>query len=467
MSEQSNDTQPNPEPIEAAPAAAAEATETTETQETTEVTEVQETKEATEPTTENKSAEANEANEADAEKAAKAAEDKARQARVAPLYRAFRAKRSIQGRIEAVIKGGFEIRVGKVRAFCPHSQIDTQRVEDAESFVGKTLPFRITQLRRGGDDVVVSRRQLIEDERREEAGAVRATLIEGAVMLGRVSGLAKFGAFVDLGAGVTGLVHITELSHGRVAKPEQAVQVGEAVRVKILKLEDDNKRVSLSIRQASEDPWSSAGDTFAAGSQYPGKVLRLADFGAFVELAPGVEALAPASEFPPARLGWAEALPVGSEHQWQVLNVDAKRRRISVTLPFEGEALPETLEVGSHVKGKVQRIERYGVFVWLGPGKVGLMPNALTGTRPGTDLGREFPVANEIEVEIVAVDDNGRIRLGVRGAAEAAAKRQADRRPRSDRPRRRKERLPEGPPASDSSEGFGSQLADKLKDALG
>ncbi|MEE8412449.1 MAG: hypothetical protein V3S47_08085, partial [Acidobacteriota bacterium] len=137
-----------------------------------------------------------------AEAEEKAAELKARQALVAPLYRAFRGKRGINGRVEKTIKGGYEIRIGKARAFCPHSQIDVQRVDDPEAWVGTTHLFQITQLRRGGDDVVVSRRAVIEAERREEASAVRATLIDGAVMLGRVSGLAKFGAFVDLGAGV-------------------------------------------------------------------------------------------------------------------------------------------------------------------------------------------------------------------------------------------------------------------------
>jgi len=412
-----------------------------------------------------------EADPAAAEKAAteKAAAEKARQARIAPLYRAFRAKRSMNGRVEGLIKGGFEIRLGKVRAFCPHSQIDVVRVEEPESFVGKSFAFRITQLRRGGDDVVVSRRALVEDERREEAGAVRATLIEGAVMLGRISGLAKFGAFVDLGAGVTGLVHLTELSHGRVARAEQAVQAGEAVRVKILKLEDDNKRISLSIRQASEDPWASVENSFKEGESYPGKLLRIADFGAFIELSPGVEALAPASEFPPSRLGWADGLELGSEGRWQVLNVDSGRRRISVTLaPAEGAAAAIQVAAGASIRGKVQRIERYGVFIWLGPGKVGLMPNALSGTRPGTDLARQFPIAEEIEVDVLDVDDAGRIRLAAKGQGEkAAARRPQDRPGRGDRPRRKKERLPDGPPASDSSEGFGSQLADKLKDALG
>ena len=405
-----------------------------------------------------------------AEAEEKAAELKARQARVAPLYRAFRGKRGINGRVEKTIKGGYEIRIGKARAFCPHSQIDVQRVDDPESWVGTTHLFQITQLRRGGDDVVVSRRAVLEAERREEASAVRATLIDGAVMLGRVSGLAKFGAFVDLGAGVNGLVHITELSHGRINRVDQAVHVGEPVRVKILKLHDDSDRISLSIRQASEDPWASVTETYEVGGVYAGKVLRLADFGAFIELSPGVEALAPASEFPPALAGWKDGLTPGSEQSWRVLKVDTERRRISLTPGGDGAVAPlPELAPGVELNGKVQRIEPFGVFVWLGPGRVGLMPNILTGTPPGTDLERHFPIATEVDVEVVGIDDRGRIRLAKKGAARQTGRNGESDSARRERPRRRapREERPPQTPISDSTEGFGSLLADKLKDALG
>ena len=405
---------------------------------------------------------------AEAEK--KAAELKARQAVVAPLYRAFRGRRGIAGRVERTIKGGYEIRIGKARAFCPHSQIDVQRVDDPESWVGATHTFQITQLRRGGEDVVVSRRAVIEAERREEASAVRATLIEGAVMLGRVSGLANFGVFVDLGAGVTGLVHITELSHSRIKRVDQAVHVGEAVRVKILKLRDDSDRISLSIRQASEDPWASVTETYEVGGVYAGKVLRLADFGAFIELSAGVEALAPAREFPPSRGGWKDGLTPGSGHPWRVLNVDTERRRISLTPGGDGAAgpLPE-LAPGVELNGKVQRIERFGVFVWLGPGRVGLMPNVLTGTPPGTDLERRFPIATDVDVEVVGIDDRGRIRLAKKGATRQTGRNGDGGSVQREPPRRRAPRAERPPqaPISDSTEGFGSLLADKLKDALG
>jgi len=155
------------------------------------------------------------------------------------------------------------------------------------------------------------------------------------------------------------------------------------------------------------------------------------------------------------------------ERPWLVLRVDPDQRRISVTLPADGDVAIPDVAPGATVTGKVQRIERYGVFVWLAPGKVGLVPNALTGTPPGTDLARRFGIADDLEVDVVEVDATGRIRLAVKGAAEAAARRRSERAPRADRPRRRRERTPEAPPMSDSNEGFGSLLADKLKDALG
>jgi small subunit ribosomal protein S1 len=174
----------------------------------------------------------------------------------ASLYRAFRSNRPLEGHVERVIKGGYEIKVGRARGFCPHSQMDVQRVEDGEVHVGKTYMFRITQVRRGGADVVLSRRMLLEEARKEEAKAVHATLIEGSIMQGHIAGTAPFGAFVDLGAGVMGLVHVSELSHSRVTEVAGAVNVGDTVQVKILKLDDKRGRVSLSIRQAEADPAS-------------------------------------------------------------------------------------------------------------------------------------------------------------------------------------------------------------------
>ena len=398
----------------------------------------------------------------------------------AAVARAFRLGLPVEGRVEQVIKGGYEVRVGRSRGFCPHSQIDLHRVEKPEEYVGKSFAFRILQMRRGGEDLVLSRRALLEAEKAEEAKAVRATLLEGTVMLGRVAGLADFGAFVDLGAGVMGLVHLSELAHSRVARVADAVQVGERVRVKILKLDDSTGRISLSIRQAEEDPWVRLAQAYPVGSVHRGKVVRVTAFGAFVEMARGVEALAPAREFPPAVEGFEAALPPGTEGDWIVLSVEADRKRMSIApAPEPGSPEAAKVEVGARLQGKVQKAERFGVFVWLGPGKVGLVPAAMTGVPRGTDLARKFATGQDLEVEVSEVAEDGRIRLslpGVEPVPAPAPRTPAPARKGTDRPRRDRERdrdrergrdrRDDAPPAAAGSGSFGTSLGDLLRAAM-
>ena len=398
----------------------------------------------------------------------------------AAVARAFRLGLPVEGRVEQVIKGGYEVRVGRSRGFCPHSQIDLHRVENPEEYVGKSYAFRILQMRRGGEDLVLSRRALLEAEKAEEAKAVRATLLEGTIMLGRVAGLADFGAFVDLGAGVMGLVHLSELAHSRVAKVSDAVQVGERIRVKILKLDDTTGRISLSIRQAEEDPWVRLAQAYPVGSVHRGKVLRVTPFGAFVEMARGVEALAPAREFPPASEGFEAAVPPGAERDWIVLSVEAERKRMSIApAPEPGSPEAAKVEVGATLQGKVQKAERFGVFVWLGPGKVGLVPAAMTGVPRGGDLGRKFPTGQEITVEVSEVAEDGRIRLSLPGVEAAPAPaprapapaRKGAERPRRDRDRERerdrgRDRREEPAQPGAGSGSFGTSLGDLLRAAM-
>lgn len=409
-----------------------------------------------------------------------------RRPRDGAVIRAFRGGVPVEGLVEKVIKGGYEVKVGRCRGFCPHSQMDVHRVDDPESHLGKTYAFKILQLRRGGEDVVVSRRALIEAEHEDEMKAVRATLIEGAVMTGRVARLAEFGAFVDLGAGVTGLVHLTELAHGRVVRAADVVAVGDRVPVKVTKLDDATGKISLSIRQAITDPWSSVTSLFEVGKAYPGTLKRFAEFGAFVELRRGMEALAPAREFPPSPDGWKAGLDVGSSHDWVVIAVDAERRRITVIPAFDGwEALLGTdLTPGRKLGGRVSKAEAFGVFVWLGPGKIGMVPRVWSGAASGPGFEARFPVGSPLAVEVVDVQDGGkRIRLSVEGvdrdAADAAQARQRDaaakprREPRVERearpPRepRRREPMAPSPAATAPGDGFGSHLGDALRAALG
>ncbi len=395
------------------------------------------------------------------------------------VARAFRAGLPVDGKVEKVIKGGYEVQVGRCRGFCPHSQIDLHRVDTPEEHVGKTYKFKILQMRHGGDDVVVSRRALLEADRIEEAKAVRATLLEGTVMQGRVARLADFGAFVDLGAGVTGLVHVSEIGPARVARPSDALQVGQRVAVRVLKLDGETGRISLSIRQAQEDPWKDVAEHFEVGKVYPGTVSRTADFGAFVEMSPGVEALASSREFPPSAAGWADGLGTGTTAEWLVISVEPERRRMSLApAPAPGVSSGTVaLDAGSKLRGKVQKVEKFGVFVWLGPGQVGLVPNAWTGTARGTDLVRHFPIGKDVDVTLVDVADGGRrIRLTMDEAATAASEGAAEHRAHAPahgtdrrgadrgRQRERPERHDEAPPQPQGS--FGTNLGDALKSAL-
>jgi ribosomal protein S1 len=394
-----------------------------------------------------------------------------RRRRPSPFLRALRAGLPVEGTVEKVVKGGYEVRVGSARAFCPHSQIELQRVEEPEAYVGKTLAFRVLEVRRGGDEAVVSRRALLEEERAEQAKAVRATLLEGAVMRGRVARLADFGAFVDLGAGVIGLVHVSEISYGRIAHPSEAVQVGDSVWVRILKLDEQTGRISLSIRQAQEDPWKEVGSRFEKGKIYPGTVRRLASFGAFVELGPGLEALAPAREFPPARSSWSEGLEPGSRRDWVVLAIEPERRRITVA-PWAGEGflLPGARpEVGATVRARVQRADAQGLRIWLGPTQCGFVPREWTGVGRPAELLRRFPQGADLSVEVVEISEETGPRCAVAGVKPRPVEDRAgkeDRRQKNGRPggpgsRPQAREDPPSPPAA-----FGTNLGEALRAAF-
>lgn len=405
------------------------------------------------------------------EKTAERAPGPRKRPRDPALARAFRTGRPLSGKVERTIKGGFEVRLGRHRAFCPFSQMDLHRVEQPEEYVGRSFLFTVIQFRRGGDDIVISRRTLLEEDRTEEAKAVRATLIEGAVMWGRVASVADFGAFVDLGAGVTGLVHISEIGHARVEKVADEVNVGDWVQVKILKLHGGRGRISLSVRQAAGDPWRGLAERLEIGNVYTGRVNRIADFGAFVEIEPGIELLAHSKDFPPSATGWSHGLEPGREGEWLLTALDPDRRRGSVVpAPEEGAASsPLALEVGTIVKGRVQRVEKFGVFVWLAHGQVGLIPGAWTGVPRNTDLRRRFGVGNEIEVSVVEVSEEGRrIRLAVKGVTpEETAPRQTERERKAGPARTAPSRQRgNGAPDESPSTSFGTSLADVLKAAL-
>jgi small subunit ribosomal protein S1 len=251
------------------------------------------------------------------------------------LEDAFHARLPVEGRVERAVKGGYEVRVAGQRAFCPVSQIDLHRNTDPAEHEGRVYTFRIIEYKEGGRNLVVSRRALLEEEQRAGAAEVRRSIVAGAVITGRVTSVREFGAFVDLGAGVQGLLHVSEMGWSRVADTGQVVAPGEEITVKVLRVDDATQKIALGLKQLTADPWSAVDATYAVGQVRSGRVTRVADFGAFVELEPGVEGLVHTSAFAAAGLAGkadvAKKFPPGTDLEVVVLEIDASARRISLS----------------------------------------------------------------------------------------------------------------------------------------
>jgi small subunit ribosomal protein S1 len=258
------------------------------------------------------------------------------------LEDAFRAGLPVEGRVERAVKGGYEVRIARQRAFCPVSQIDVRgnrrpaeagHDEEGTEHIGRVYKFQIIEYKEGGRNIVVSRRVLLEAEQRANADEIRQSIVEGAVMSGRVASVRDFGAFVDLGGGVQGLLHVSEMAWERVPDARQFVTSGDEITVKVLRIDADKQKISLGLKQLAADPWSRAAGTYKAGELRTGRVTRVAEFGPFVELEPGVEGLIPLSESGvPREADVKKAFRVGDQLQVVVLDVDAAARRIRLSV---------------------------------------------------------------------------------------------------------------------------------------
>jgi small subunit ribosomal protein S1 len=252
---------------------------------------------------------------------------------------AYRSGLPVEGTVEGINKGGYEVRIGHSRAFCPLSQIDIVRTADPAVHVGGRYTFRIVEYKEGGRNIVVSRRALLEEEQQARAAEVRRTIVPGAVVKGRVVSVRDFGAFVDLGGGVQGLLHVSEMGWSRGMDPSEAVTPGEEITVKVLRVDEDTRKIALGLKQLTEDPWSTVPVRYEVGQVHAGRVTRLAEFGAFVELEPGIEGLAHASTFAPSGPGgWTRAVPVGTTAAFEILSIDPEKKRMGVALVPEGSA---------------------------------------------------------------------------------------------------------------------------------
>ncbi len=279
--------------------------------------------------------------------------------RLREIESAAENKIPLPGKVKKTNKGGFEIDLHGVRAFCPFSQIDVGYCENPEQFVGQDLSFRIITFERGGRNIVVSRRKILEEESKAAAVETREKLELGAVFPGVVRRLQPYGAFVDIG-GIDGLVHVSEISHTHVRDPKDRLKVGQEVQVKVIKMEalgTKQERVSLSIKQLEEDPWANAAEKWRVGTTVRGKVARLTDFGAFVELEPGVDGLVHISQISADRIEHPrDALSVDQEIEARVLDVDGGSRRISLSMRPEGEDRPTPR--GDHGGSRPHRREK-------------------------------------------------------------------------------------------------------------
>jgi small subunit ribosomal protein S1 len=330
---------------------------------------------------------------------------------------------AVEAKVTAVVKGGkgLECDVNGIRAFLPASQVDTMRVEDQSVYVGQKLTCEIVELDREANNVILSRRKLLEKAGLEAKKKTMAELAEGQVREGTVKTILPFGAFVDLG-GVDGLVHVSDMSYSRVNDPNDAVKIGQTVKVQVLKIEEGGRRISLGMKQLLVDPWTVAAEKYKKGASVKGKITNLAAFGAFVEIEPGLEALIPISEMTyKKRINHpSEILTKGQEVEVSILEIDPARRRMSTSLrafePDPWAGVERHYLLNTVVPGKVTRITDFGAFVELEPGLDGLVHISEISDKPVQRASDAVRAGQEVQVRVLNVSEaDRRISLSLKG----------------------------------------------------
>ena len=327
----------------------------------------------------------------------------------------------VTGRISGKVKGGFTVDIREVRAFLPGSLVDVRPVRDPGYLEGKELEFKIIKLDRKRNNVVVSRRAVVETENSAEREQMLERLTEGTIVTGVVKNLTDYGAFVDLG-GVDGLLHITDMAWKRVRHPSEVVNVGDELQVRVLKYDRERNRVSLGLKQLGEDPWENIARRYPANTRAFGKVSNVTDYGAFVEIEPGVEGLVHVSEmdWTNKNVNPSKVVQLGDDVEVMVLDVDAERRRISlgikqcVSNPWE--AFAAIFKKGDKVSGQIKSITDFGVFIGLDGGIDGLIHlSDISWSSTGEEAVRELKKGDNLEAVVLAVDpERERISLGVK-----------------------------------------------------
>ena len=341
------------------------------------------------------------------------------------LEKAYDEQATVLGLVNGKVKGGFTVELNGVRAFLPGSLVDTRPVRDADHLLGKELEFKVIKLDQKRNNVVVSRRAVIESESSQDREEVLANLSEGAEVKGTVKNLTDYGAFVDLG-GVDGLLHITDMAWKRVKHPSEIVNVGDEITVKVLKFDKDRTRVSLGLKQLGQDPWAAIAENHPVNSKLTGKVTNLTDYGCFVEILDGVEGLVHVSE-----MDWtnknihpSKVVSLGDVVEVMVLEIDEERRRISLGLK-QCKANPwaqfaETHNKGDKVVGKIKSITDFGIFIGLDGGIDGLVHlSDISWNVQGEEAVRNYKKGDEVAAVVLQVDAvKERISLGIKQLEE-------------------------------------------------
>ena len=337
------------------------------------------------------------------------------------LEKAFEAGDTVKGLINGKVKGGFTVELGTVRAFLPGSLVDVRPVRDTAYLEGKEQEFKVIKLDRKRNYVVVSRRAVVEEEYSAERDQLLKNLEEGMEVTGVVKNLTDYGAFLDLG-GIDGLLHITDMAWRRVKHPNEVVEIGQEIQVKVLKFDRDRQRVSLGLKQMGEDPWVNISRRYPESTRVFGKVTNIADYGCFVEIEEGVEGLVHVSE-----MDWtnknihpSKVVNLGDEVEVMVLDIDEERRRISLGIkqcamnPWDEFGV--THKKGDHVSGKIKSITDFGIFIGLDGGIDGLVHlSDISWDEPGEQALRRYKKGDELETVVLSVDpERERISLGVK-----------------------------------------------------
>ncbi len=337
------------------------------------------------------------------------------------LEKAFEQQSIVTGVMTGKVKGGYTVSINGVRAFLPSSLVDVRPVRDPSYLEGKELEFKVIKIDRKRSNVVVSRRAVVEKEISAERQALLSNLEEGQVVKGVVKNLTDYGAFVDLG-GIDGLLHITDLAWKRVKHPSEVLKIGDEIEAKVLRYDRERNRVSLGLKQLGDDPWVDITRRYPERTRLFGKVTNITDYGAFVEIEPGVEGLVHVSE-----MDWTnknvhptKVVQLGDEVEVMVLDIDTERRRISLGMkqcqPNPWQEFAANHNKGERIKGKIKSITDFGVFVGLEGGIDGLIHlSDLSWSRPGEEAVRDYKKGDEVEAVILAIDaERERISLGIK-----------------------------------------------------